>query len=299
MKNIIEYYYNLKPYEIHQKDSYYFFNINNIEYILKPYYVKEEFNKDIYMLNNYLLNRVKIDKIILNNKGSITTIINNKPYILINKVRSNTMSLMQIANMANLINSNINNFPSLERNDWEILWENKIDYYEEQIGVNEKKYPLIRESFDYFIGLSENAISYLVNTKREITKEKTDYKVLSHNNLYESIYDPSNIILDHSSRDLAEYIKLSFFNNNINIFKELNEYFYYNYYSIYAIRILFARILYPSYYFNLYDEIISGKKDEKALIPIINKINNLELYLLNIYNYLNRFYNIPKPEWLK
>ena len=76
--------------------------------------------------------------------------------------------------------------------------------------------------------MGENAISYLVNTKKEVKPNFYDKKVLSHNNLYNSLFDPLNIILDHKARDLAEYIKLSFFNNNQNIFKELDEYFYYN-----------------------------------------------------------------------
>ena len=70
-----------------------------------------------------------------------------------------------------------------------------IDYYETQIGENSKKYPLIRESFDYFIGLAENAISYLTYTKKETPKTIYDNKVLSHNNLYHSLEDPLNIII--------------------------------------------------------------------------------------------------------
>ena len=84
-----------------------------------------------------------------------------------------------------------------------------------------------------------------------------------------------------------------------NIFKELNEYFYYNYYSLYGIRILFSRILYPSFYFILYDEIISNKKEEKELNKIISRINDYEVYLYNIYLYLRKHYDIPTIEWLK
>ena len=52
-----------------------------------------------------------------------------------------------------------------------------------QVGENYKKYPLIRESFDYFIGMGENAISYLVNTKTDVKPTFYDNKVPSHNNL--------------------------------------------------------------------------------------------------------------------
>lgn len=299
MKNIIEFYYNIRIDEIHNKDDYYFFVLNKNHYIFKPYFDDIDKILDIYKLNRLLSERTNIDNIILNRYGNPITKVNNSFYVLILSNNRNNFTLADISNMANV--SDINNQPldKLERNNWEILWANKIDYFEMQVHENAKKYPLIRESFDYFIGLSENAISYLVNTKREVSPTIYDMKVISHNSLNNSFYDPSNIILDHKARDVAEYIKMSFFNNNLNIFKELEEYFHYNYYSIYGIRVLFARILYPSFYFDLYDGIISGKNDEKQLNMIIDKINDYEIYLYNVYLFLKRFYDIPMVDWLK
>lgn len=299
MKNIIEFYYNIRIDEIHNKDDYYFFVLNKNHYIFKPYFDDIDKTLDIYKLNRLLSERTNIDNIILNRYGNPITKVNNSFYVLILNKNKNRITLADISNMANI--SDINNQPldKLERNNWEILWANKIDYFEMQVHENAKKYPLIRESFDYFIGLSENAISYLVNTKREVSPTIYDVKVISHNSLDNSLYDPSNIILDHRARDVAEYIKMSFFNNNLNIFKELEEYFHYNYYSIYGIRVLFARILYPSFYFDLYDGIISGKNDEKELNIIIDKINDYEVYLYNVYLFLRKFYDIPIVEWLK
>ena len=299
MKNIIEFYYNIRIDEIHNKDDYYFFVLNKNHYIFKPYFDDIDKTLDIYKLNRLLSERTNIDNIILNRYGNPITKVNNSFYVLILNKNKNRITLADISNMANI--SDINNQPldKLERNNWEILWANKIDYFEMQVHENAKKYPLIRESFDYFIGLSENAISYLVNTKREVSPTIYDMKVISHNSLNNSLYDPLNIILDHKARDVAEYIKMSFFNNNLNIFKELEEYFHYNYYSIYGIRVLFARILYPSFYFDLYDGIISGKNDEKQLNMIIDKINDYEIYLYNVYLFLKRFYDIPMVDWLK
>ena len=299
MKNIIEFYYNIRIDEIHNKDDYYFFVLNKNHYIFKPYFDDIDKILDIYKLNRLLSERTNIDNIILNRYGNPITKVNNSFYVLILSNNRNNFTLADISNMANV--SDINNQPldKLERNNWEILWANKIDYFEMQVHENAKKYPLIRESFDYFIGLSENAISYLVNTKREVSPTIYDMKVISHNSLDNSLYDPLNIILDHKARDVAEYIKMSFFNNNLNIFKELEEYFHYNYYSIYGIRVLFARILYPSFYFDLYDGIISGKNDEKQLNMIIDKINDYEIYLYNVYLFLKRFYDIPMVDWLK
>lgn len=295
MKNIIEYYYNLRIDELHNKDDNYYFNINNNNFIFKPYTGNIERSYDIYKLNTIMSNKFNIDNIILNKYNNPLTKINDNFYILTSNKKEKKLTLPLISNMA-LNNINIE---SLERNKWEVLWENKVDYYEMQLGENEKKYPLIRESFDYFVGLAENAISYLVNTKLELKPTINDQKVVSHNNIEISLNEPSNLILDHKARDVAEYIKYSFFNNNQNIFNELNEYFYHNYYSPYGIRVLFSRILYPSFYFNTYDKIISGKVEEKELNKIISKINNYEIYLYNIYLYLRKYYNIPSVEWLK
>ena len=177
---------------------------------------------------------------------------------------------------------------------------NFIDYFFSLIlfFLNEKV-----DSFSYFIGLAENAISYVKNTTIETKKEQTDIGVISHRkikqcNKINCIYDPLNIVIDHKSRDLAEYIKLSFFNNNKNIFNELDIYFSNNYFSLYGIRILFARILYPSFYFDMYEEIILEKRNESDVLNITNKITEYEEYLKYIFFYLRKFYNIPEIDWL-
>ena len=296
MKNMIEFYYNIKIESLQNNNTTYLFNIGNKEFIFKQYNNNPTIVEDIYKLNNYLRNSIPIDKIITNKYNTPLTIIDNTPYILLLKKTQRNITLVDISNMSNI---NPISIKTLERNNWETLWSNKIDYYEMQIIENKKKYPLIRESFDYFVGLAENAISYLVNTKKENTPTIHDSKVISHNNIFNSIYDPSNIILDHKARDIAEYIKISFFKNNYQIFKELDIYFKYNFYSIYGIRILFSRILYPSFYFELYDNIINEKKEEKELNKIISKINDYEIYLYNIYQYLRKYYNIPSIEWIK
>lgn len=299
MKNMIEFYYNIKIDTIHNKDDYYTFSINNKNFIFKPYYRDEVSANSCYRLNNILSNRIPLNNIIPNKYNSPLTSIENTSYVLIeNKIHS-TISLPAISNISNTQIPNTDFVKNLERTGWEILWGNKIDYYEKQVAENNKKYPLIRESFDYFIGMGENAITYLVNTKLETKPTVYDNKVPSHNSIYHSLYDPSNIILDHKARDLAEYIKYSFWNNNQNIFQELNEYFSHNYFSIYGIRVLFSRILYPSFYFDLYDQIIIGKREEKELNKIISRINEYEYYLYNVYIYLSRFYNLPEINWIK
>ena len=299
MKNMIEFYYNIKINNIQKKDNIYSFTLNNHNYILKPYYKDQTTINSCYRLGTILNNSLPLNNIIPNKYNNPISIIDNTPYVLLQKNNNQPISLKTISYISNTNIPNITYIKDLERNNWEKLWGDKIDYYELQVNENKKKFPLIRESFDYFIGMGENAISYLVNTKLETKPTIYDNKVPSHNTLNSSLFDPTNIILDHKARDLAEYIRYSFWNNNTNIFSELNEYFKYNYFSEYGIRVLFSRMLYPSFYFDLYDEIIIDKTEEKNLNNIINRINDYELYLYKIYIYLNKFYNIPEINWIK
>lgn len=295
MKNIIEYYYNIKIDKItKEKDNYHLISKNN-NYILKKYEYDPNKINEQYKLNINITNQLTVDNIIPNKYNNIITNINNQNYILTKKQNKINLSLKNISYFQRI---NIPNIYTLERNNWEILWSNMIDYYETQIGENSKKYPIIRESFDYYIGLTENAISYIVNTKNTLNKEISDQKVLSHNTLLLPLEDPENIILDHKSRDVGEYIKESFYKNNQNIYQELEEYFKINYYSQYGMQILIGRILYPSHYFNIYDKIISGKAKEEELQNLINQNKKYELYIYNIYSYLRKYYDMPFPEWL-
>ena len=296
MKKYIKYFYNIDIDKIKNINNDYYFNYNNEAYVFKRIDNNININK-IIELNNKLDNTL-FNKIIINKDKSIITYIDNYNYILykifVNLNKSITLSEINSIN-------NINLHTKDNELNWYNLWTNKIDNLEYQINQNGKKHPLLVDSFSYFIGLSENAISYLNNTIYEAKKEISDINVLSHHRIKDifSLYDITNIVFDHKARDLSEYIKLSFFNKNSNIFKELDEYFKHNYYSEYGIRILFARVLFPSFYFDIYDEITINKEDELKILNIIKYIDEYELYLSDVYSYLNQFYKIPSIDWLK
>lgn len=48
----------------------------------------------------------------------------------------------------------------LDKSSWSTYWEQKIDYFEYQFSSLASKYPLLDESFSFYIGLWENAVSY-------------------------------------------------------------------------------------------------------------------------------------------
>ena len=303
MKNNIMYYYNLIIDTLYQNNDYYYFYQDNERYELVIYERNIKEQQAIYELNKkMILSNTMVHEIILNKDNYVITFINNIPYILY-KVYINKEKELTLQELTYLSNFNFEHDSILNRNNWDILWSTKIDYLEYQINQIGLKYPILVDSFSYFIGLAENAISYAKNTELEVKKEIIDKEVISHRKIrltdtVNTIYNPINIIIDHKARDLGEYIKLSFFKNNNNIFNELNQYFSINHYSIYGIRLLFARILYPSFYFDMYEEIIKEKTKESDILNITSRIDEYEEYLRNVIFYFKKLYNIPQVEWL-
>lgn len=301
MKNNIMYYYNLKIDNITQNNNNYYFTINNDNYCFTIYTRDIKESNEIYKLNKYMLSsNILVHEIILNKDNYVVTIINNIPYILY-KIYINKNRKLTINELTYLSNYTYQVDKILTRNNWNILWSNKIDYFEYQINQMGKKYPILVDTFAYFTGLAENAISYVKYTTLETQIETSDNPVISHrkiNNTIESLYNPLNIILDHKSRDIAEYIKLSFLNKNTNIYQELDSYFSNNYYSEYGLRLLYARIIYPSFYFDMYEQIIQGLRKESDLLNIVTLLDDYELYLKEMYYYLKKYHNIPEIDWI-
>lgn len=302
LKNTLDYYYNIRIDNLIKTNKDYYFYINGEEYHLLKYNRPIEDALYIYNLNIEMLKRNTIvHKIILNKDNQVTTIINNEVYILIElcNYKNDKVNLWNINYLENMT-YNIDYNKLLLRDNWIKLWSEKIDYYEYQINQLGKEYPILCDSLSYFIGLGENAISYLVNN----IKEEKEILVVSHkrikiNNGSFEFYNPLNFVIDNRVRDVGEYIKESFFLDNLNI-NELKLYLNNSNYSREEYIYLFSRLLFPTYYFDKYDEIINNNMNEDIIIPIINKINDYERFLISMYKYIiyEKKVQIEPLEWL-
>lgn len=299
MKNVINYNYGFNIIELYNFDNMYYFNSDNNNYYFMIYSRNIEDIKFLLDLNVELKNRrVLTNDIVLNKFNSPITIVDNIPYILI---RENIINKQIDINDIFYIQNNTVNIKcnkSLLRNNLILLWENKIDFYERKINdLNSKE--LIYNSIDYYIGLGENAISYLINNNAKINNY-----VLSHiriNILRGSLdfYNPINYVIDNRTRDFSEYIKDLFMIDKIDktlLFTYLN---YMNFTRDEYI-LLISRMLYPSYYFDLIDRIIFNNENEKILESIINRKEEYLDIIRNIYIHANniRRINIPYIEWI-
>ena len=273
MINTIKYYYNIKASDIKQiNDDYYFDN-----YLLRMYY-KE---LDIQLYNALINNNYYLHQIIYNRNNEYITYIDNKPYILFKILRNDNVNLDLLKNY------NIS-FPNKNIPNWDILWTNKIDYLEK--NISNVKDELIKNTSNYFIGMTENAVIL--------------FKLLNLNNDYYichlrldndiSFYDPLNIIIDYKMRDYAEYIKKEFYLNNKYYYDEIDKIIISNNYN--NTMLFFIRMLYPSYFFDAYDNYM---RKDKIDYSFYNKINEYEKYLKYIYSKIKAKYNIIDIEWLK
>ena len=304
MKNTINYYYNLNPNKINHIFDYYYFYINQELYYFLIYDRDIKNINDIYQFNKEMVNRgIMVNEIIDNRNNTIVTYVNDIPYILV-RVFININKSINIPEINYLANIRISYGEGLMRGNWGLLWKKKIDYLEYHLEQNYKKYPILSDSFNYFVGMAENAISYLDYVVNNYNPLLVDIGVISHdrldyNDTIYSLYDPMNIIIDHKARDIAEYIKLSFFRDNYSIFDELDIYFRYNYYSIYGIGLIIARVMYPSFYFMVYEEVINNKANERDVVLITSRLSDYEDYLGDVFQYFHKYYNIKDINWIK
>lgn len=293
MKNALNYYYGLEVVNIHQKDKKFYFKHDNHEYIFTQCDL-DNIDK-IYEISNKL-NQMGIycHQIILNNANQIITKVNNENYVLMKiYVQKTKINLNDIINFNNI---NFND-QSLKIADWYDLWTEKIDYFEYQISQMGKKYPLIRKSFSYYIGLAENAISLVRSVSKDNLYYSLGHRRINFKDSLHELYNPSNFIVDLRIRDICEYFKSSFF-NRIDIENDIIAYLTYNNLNYNESCYFMARMLFPTYYFDTYEKIINNDIDEIKINNITSLVNEYEMLLKTIYSYLRRKVNLPALEWL-
>ena len=167
---------------------------------------------------------------------------------------------------------------------WYLLWEKKVDYYEKtSITLKDKE---LKSIFPYYIGLSENAIKYC---KENSINTRCCFCHIRINSCYD-YFSPDNIIIDSSVRDIAEYIKFKFFEEDFNEY-ELIDFFNSILFKKEEYVLLYARLIFPTY---IYDCIELNQNINKY----VKKINDYEKLLIKVYYIITEKVDIPKIDWL-
>ena len=302
LNNTISYYYHLYPETIIKRKKKYIFEYHQVYYIFEPITRPLNEMEEILRLNEYSsFYNSSIGLIEKNIEGKYITILNNKYYVLIsNRAPNRRIYFSDLLVVKDFIP--LNNFMLLKRNDWVNLWSKKNDYFEYQKEYIKTKFPILYYSLDYYIGLSENAISYIGQVEREMKPSERDHLVLAkkrvhyNDNLHE-FQSPLNIVIDYKERDVSEYFKSLFLDDCyneeeiINYLKKLPA-------SGFGMGLLMGRMLFPSFYFDLYKKIVNDVIPEKEIYKIIDKSDDYEYFLRFIYFEINKIIKIPRIDWL-
>ena len=182
------------------------------------------------------------------------------------------------------------------------LWDQRIEYIENQcltnLNFDNEAHLLLYEYTLYSIGLAINSLQYLADMKLDYKRKYS--ATLTHRRIknidkYE-LFNPFNLIVDHSSRDLAELYK----NNLISLNTLLDICAFYNY-SIDEYEYLLARLLFPTFIFDIVEDIENDKTsyDYTSDIYTCIKKANLQLsQLKNLYFSLINKMNIRPINWI-
>lgn len=304
MKELINYYYNFDVDKIYENKNYCSFTLlGETFYFVFFNRTKEELNDLVLVANELKQKGIKVHDFIYNREGKIITNVHDRNYVLLklNTKENNKIDFDNVCNFSKRFVLN-NKMSKLYRNNWGKLWSDKVDYFEFQISEIGKDKNIVLDSFSYYIGLAENAISYVNKINNVFKNEKNDSLTLSHRRIFYpnislNYYNPLSFIFDLEVRDIAEYIKIGFFNNE-NSLLDLKTYLKINKLSSYEYHMLYVRLIYPSYYFDIYENVMNNKGNENDLLKIIKRVDDYELFLKDAYLEISKYTNLEHIDWI-
>ena len=156
------------------------------------------------------------------------------------------------------------------------------------------KNKVIDNSIDYYFGLLESSICYLNGFNYENVNLYVQHAKMS----YFDYFNPFNIRIDVKERDFSNFLKYIFFDDKYNesfvrsiIEKNINNYDF---------NLVVARLIYPDYYFDLFDEYLISSDDKTLdlIKKIVNRVDEYEKYVYMICNYVKLNIQIKNVDYL-
>ena len=291
MKNVLYNYYDILVDELNKSDNNYFFYFNNELFLF--YLVLNDVNLVENIYKYIVENNIESFNIILNKEGNLFSDVDKKKYVLL-RVKGILKYEVKFDEFKYYpVNSNGVN--------WGTLWSERLDYYEVQIrelGIN---YQTVLNSFGMFSGLAENAILYFNMTMEKFGDLESNVGIVHNRVKYPcyliDYYNPVNFVIDYSVRDIGEYIKSYIisddfdFNNVITLINRM-------YLNDLMFNLLYARLLYPTFYFDVFDKIILEDGKDSDIVFTLDKIDIYLDTLKRLYDRFNNEYQMFRIEWL-
>ena len=131
----------------------------------------------------------------------------------------------------------------------------------------------------------------------DVKEYRINHRYIKKDEHLEEFLNPLNMTIDLKTRDLSEYLKTNY--NHLTSVDDINYIIKKFNLNNEEIKLLFARTLFPNYYFNVFEEIIAGDKEEKYINKYIENANGIEYLLKILYSYIKKIVEIPTIDYLE
>lgn len=332
MKDEIYQQYGIQPREIMPIGKYDGFWIRNKIYLVLPVNeMEEERLAEIKNISDFLMNEgeMSVAEFVPTMQGYYVSELKNQQCILMRCNRRGTREQESEGTSLSLFHGRGKQYTEEIKyinqiGQWKKMWEQRLEQLEKfwQSKVMNRPHDefdtMFIESFPYYLGVTENAIQYLVDTELDDEPTNFDGATICHRKYsakymrnHQRIRIPFDWIYDHPTRDLAEWIRNEWVENQHSVeestLKFLRDYEQIMPLSTFAWRLLYSRLLFPLHYF----EVVEGYYQSKDMHRRNDRQKNLETMLNGIDEYqdfLKNFYGmirlpveqlmIRRLEWL-
>ncbi|MEH6936572.1 spore coat protein YutH [Bacillus sp. JJ664] len=337
-QNIIQdlfHHYQIQPAELLSVQSYYMFWQRNRVYFLVPIgNLKEDDLQEMKRLSDFMSTT---------GDQTVATFVQNVQGYYVSKIAGSNYSLFKSFRQSD--RSTSTNFgeelavfhlrgkkysedlKQLKRiGQWKSLWEKRLEqlerFWQNKVNSHPENYfeQTFIESFPYYLGMTENAIQYVVDTELDDTPQIVDSATICHQKMAERKMKeihfakiPTEWIYDHPSRDLAEWVRDEYLENSGGNYRKKILSFLYSYekkspLSTFSWRLLYARLLFPVHYFETIEGYYLSKTDadrkrhERKLVHYLETTSEFESFLGNFYEMIGlpiAKLGIREINWLK
>lgn len=296
MENLLLYNYNIKvtDYNVFKNGVWSFYIDYNKFYFLETSRVKA----DIEVIGRYLdQNANRYNSIVKCNSGQYFVDKREKTYVLIRvkEPENRELDILDVLKADTPLEKD--ELSTLNRTEWGILWSEKVDYLEYQVSELATGHEIVTKSFSYYVGLAENAIEYFNMYENKEAIFFICHRRIYYPNLTKNFFNPLEIVVDYRVRDIAEYLKSAFFEGEMDT-EEIERIIKSGNLNDCECNLLYARLLYPSYYFDALTEVLEYDKDDDILLKYIAKTGEYELFLKKVYETLSKEYSMIRVDWI-
>lgn len=275
---MLKYNYNLKNPTVYRQNTEIKIKDGQDRYNLIPFKKINELN-DIYnLIHNEKIENI-YNEIIATTNGNLYCDYQSEKYVLI-KIEKEITSIDYIKIKHSVSRGKYRN---IDKSNWKVLWQEKKEYYEK---LTSKSNNIIH---NYYNVMASTAINYLPELLIDSKKFIVTYKRIDN----EDLKNPLNIVIDVEERNIAEQIRQDIIKKKLNQ-NSLEIYIKYCKKNNLDLSKIYARLLFPSYYYDYLDKNKQINMSKDIIVNIIYYENKLK----EINKEFNKYQNIKKVDWL-